>query len=176
MTAVIGVWYCVGHRKFDVTASDTINGLKYYWISRILYIAATWVVKMVVLATLLLANSPPQRVRKFLGPLLYGVMVFTTVSTAVFWIGAVVECRPMRGIYDKRGILEGQCFPRNVIRGMANGYAIVNAATDLFLVLLSIFIVYDMRRSMREKVALGVVFMLAFVLVHLHKILNYNNG
>lgn len=137
---------------------------------------ATWVVKIAVLATLLLANSPPQQVRKFLGALLYGVMVFTTVYTALFWVGAMTECRPTRGIYDKRGILDGQCFPRGVVRGMAIGYAIVNAATDLFLVLLSIFVVYGMRRSMREKVALGVVFVLAFVLVHLHNILNHKDG
>lgn len=82
----------------------------------------------------------------------------------------------MRGIYDKRGIVDGQCYPRNLIRGMAIGYAIVNVATDLFLLLLSIFVVYKMRRSMRENVALGVVFVLALVLVHLHKILNYSDG
>lgn len=65
---------------------------------------------------------------------------------------------------------EGQCFPRNSARGMANGYAAVNAATDLSVVVFSLLvIVYGVKRSMREKVALGVVFTLAFLLVHLHK-------
>lgn len=120
---------------------------------------------MIVLVTLLLANSPPHRVRRSLRTLLYGAMIFTTVSTIVFWICAVIECRPMWSIYDERGIRDGQCLPPNVIRRMANGHAVVNAAADLFLALLSIFVVYGVQRSMREKVALGVVLALAFGLV-----------
>lgn len=174
---MIAVWYWVGYRRFGGTASDTVNLLKYYWISKILYVAATWVVKMAVFATLLLANAPPQQGRKFFGALLYGAMVSTTACTVVFWIGVVIECRPMRGIFDRQGIRDVQCFSPDLVRRMANGRVTANAATDLFFVLLSIpIIVYGARRSMREKVALGVVFMLAFLLVCLHKILTRNCG
>lgn len=76
----------------------------------------------------------------------------------------MVECTPVKGIYDKRGIREGQCLPPDAVRGMANGYAVVNVVTDLLVVLLSLFItVHGVKRSMREKVALGVVFVLAFL-------------
>lgn len=165
MAAVIGVRYCVGRRTFDVTTSDTVNGLKAYWISRIFYIVATWVVKMAILAPLLFASSiASQRVRERLRVLIQGGIVFTTIYTIIFWIGAVVECSPAKTLE----IHERQCFPPNSARGMTNGHAAVNAATDLFVVVLSFFaIVYGMKRSMREKVALGMVFILAFLLVHL---------
>lgn len=81
----------------------------------------------------------------------------------------------MWSIYDEQGIRDGQCLPPNVIRRMANGHAAVNAAADLFLALLSIFVVYGVQRSMREKVALGVVLALAFGLVHLHMVLARRN-
>lgn len=116
---------------------------------------------MAILATLLLASPAPLRVRK---SLIYSAMVFTTVYTVGFWIGAVVECTPVRGVYDKRGIREGQCLPLNAVRVMANGYAVANMVTDLLVVLLSLFItVYGTKRSMRENIALGVVFILAFL-------------
>lgn len=116
---------------------------------------------MAILATLLLASPAPLRVRK---SLIYSVMVFTTVYTVGFWIGAVVECTPVRGIYDRRGIREGQCLPLNAVRVMANGYAVANVVTDLLVVILSLFItVYGTKRSMRENIALGVVFILAFL-------------
>lgn len=165
--AVIGVRYCVGRRIFDTTGSDTVNGLKAYWIARIFHIAATWVVKIAILATLLLASSAaPQRVRGRLIALVRGGMAFTTIYTVVFWIGAVVECSPMR----TPRIREMQCFPANSAREMTNGHAAVNAATDLLVVVLSLVVIgYGVKRSMREKVALGIVFILAFLLVHLHK-------
>lgn len=121
---------------------------------------------MAVFTTLLIAaGAPPQQGRKFLKTLLYGTMVFMTSYTVVFWVGAVIECRPVSLIFDKGQVRDGQCLPQYVIVGMANGHVVMNTATDLFFVLLPIFmVVYGVRRSMREKVAIGGVFVLAFLL------------
>lgn len=164
MALVIGVRYGIGGHKFDNTGPETINGLKYYWISKILYILATWMVKMAVFSTLLAVTSaPPQQGRKYLGAMLYVAMIFMTSYTIVFWVGAVIECRPVSVIFDREGS-QGQCLPPNLIKGMANAHAAMNTATDLFFVLLPIFmVVYGVRRSIRENVALGGVFVLAFL-------------
>lgn len=49
-------------------------------------------------------------------------MMFMTGYAAVFWITAVIECRPARFIFDKSGI-QGHCFPGYFIKGMKNTHA-----------------------------------------------------
>lgn len=96
--------------------------------------------------------------------MLYFAMVFMTAYSVVFWVTAVIECRPARFIFDKSGT--GQCIPGNLIKQFANVHASMNTAMDLFFVLLPVFMVtYGVRRSTREKFAIAGVFILAFLFV-----------
>ncbi|KAH8151457.1 uncharacterized protein LAJ45_04662 [Morchella importuna] len=162
VAVAISVRFGAGRHRFEITGDDTTQGLKYYWISKLLYIAATYAVKMAVFTTLLIvASSPPQQARKFLKTMLYFAMVFMTAYSVVFWVAAVIECRPARYIFDKSGT--GQCIPGNLVKQFANVHASMNTAMDLFFVLLPVFmVIYGVRRSTREKIAIAGVFLLAF--------------
>ncbi|KAL7275531.1 hypothetical protein RUND412_001515 [Rhizina undulata] len=148
--AIVEVGYGAGKHRQDIPPADFTHGMMLNYISQVLYVVATALVKMSICLFLLrLAATPTFR------KICKGLLIFIGAYSALSAIGVSMTCIPVARIWDKT--VEGECMSSDALTIMAYGYSAVGMLTDFSLVFLPVPMLWRLRIPRRQKALLCLI-------------------
>lgn len=136
----------------DISVQTASIGLKYWFLSEVLYVVSTGLVRSAV-ALLLLRLTPQPTLRK----IIYGAMCCTLVNTVIAIPLVTFQCSPPSFFWEQvLGRTDGTCLNPSVLPGMTMAYSVTSFIVDCILALLPIALLWNVDMDRRLK-ALSVI-------------------
>lgn len=105
--------------------------------------------------------------------ILYAAMALATVVGLLFFFFTIFQCTPVNAFWNRLSGT-GKCIDTNILIDIAYVYSVGAAITDFTIGLLPAFMIWNLRMTTRDKVAvagilgLGCMFVSLISVVHLH--------
>lgn len=93
--------------------------------------------------------------------IIYGVMLVTVVTGAVFFFVTMFQCTPISYFWNKSQ--EGFCVPIDVIIALTYLYSVCSVICDFTFAVLPMFVIWTLNINKRTKLALAPILAMACV-------------
>ncbi|KAJ5806988.1 hypothetical protein N7474_010580 [Penicillium riverlandense] len=146
-----GSLYGTGKRFEDITPSNALMAMRYWWLCEIGYCFSSVFCKASVCVFLLRIT-----VRRVHNWILYLVMFFTVATGLLFMFLMLLQCRPLSFFWTRVGPnppTDGSCITMDGIIAMTYVYSVFAAICDLTAGILPIFLVWNLNMDFNLKVA-----------------------
>ena len=134
------------------------TGLKYIFVSELLYVLTTAVAKIAIGVYFLRLASKKYQIR-----IIYTTMVSVMVFSTMYFFFLLFQCSPISFLWTQYEDGTGTCLGSHVIANVAYAHAAVSAVTDWSFGILPVFFVWKMKMTPRTKLSVILVLSLGFL-------------
>ncbi|ODM21332.1 hypothetical protein SI65_02175 [Aspergillus cristatus] len=149
---LLGAKYGMGKRlEYFLFHYDSFHrALFCWWLGQIFYITTCIVAKTSIILSLLRIT-----VNRIHIGILYGAMGLNMLVGLLFFFFTIFQCTPINHFWNRLDQDSGKCIDVWVLIGIAYLYSVGSAITDFIIGLLPAFMIWNLRMSRRDKIAVS---------------------
>ncbi|EYE90282.1 putative integral membrane protein [Aspergillus ruber CBS 135680] len=145
-----GAYYGIGKRlEYFLFHSDSFHkALFCWWLGQVFYIITCIVAKTSIILSLLRIT-----VNRIHIVILYAAMALNMLVGVLFFFFTIFQCTPVSHFWNRLDLDSGKCIDVWVLIDIAYLYSVGAAITDFTIGILPAFMIWNLRMSRRDKIA-----------------------
>ncbi|KAB8078605.1 hypothetical protein BDV29DRAFT_187749 [Aspergillus leporis] len=146
-----GSLWGTGRKYKDLTATQRVTAMRYWWLCEIAYCFASVGGKISI--CIFLMRITVKRIHIWI---LYTVMLLTVIAGVVFMFLMLLQCKPLEYFWTKAALdptIKGYCLDMKIIIAMTYVYSAFAAICDFTVGILPIFLVRKLHMKKQTKIA-----------------------